>query len=271
MEAVTFSVERGCFSYKKHTQVLRDCSFDVHSGELCAILGPNGSGKTTLLRCAMGFLRWTSGASRLDGRDIAGLSARTVWREMAYVPQAKGVAPSYTAEEMVLLGRGGSLGAFSQPGKRDYEIMERVMGELGILFLREKRCNELSGGELQMVLIARALAAEPKVLILDEPESNLDFRNQLLVMDALSGLAESGMTCVFNTHYPAHALQRAHRALLLAQDGTAIFGDSAEIVTESHIERAFGVRAVIGSVETPEGTVRDVIPLSIVPEEEPHG
>lgn len=219
----------------------------------------------------MGFLQWTSGTSRLDGRDIAGLSPRTLWREMAYVPQAKGAASSYTAEEMVLLGRGGSLGAFSQPGKRDYEIMERVMGELGILFLREKRCDELSGGELQMVLIARALVAEPKVLILDEPESNLDFRNQLLVMDTLSNLTKNGMTCVFNTHYPAHALQRANRALLLSQDGTAIFGDSAEIVTESQIERAFGVRAVIGSIKTPEGTVRDVIPLSIAPKEETRG
>ena len=138
-----------------------------------------------------------------------------------------------------------------------------MLGELGLSALREKRCSELSGGELQMVLIARALAAEPEVLILDEPESNLDFRNQLLVMDTLSALASRGMTCVFNTHYPAHALRRAGRALLLSRDGTAVFGKTDEVVTERALERAFGVRAVIGEIDTDGGTVRDVIPLEI--------
>ena len=117
-----------------------------------------------------------------------------------------------------------------------------------------------------MVLIARALAAEPQVLILDEPESNLDFRNQLLVMDTLSELAARGMTCVFNTHYPAHALRRAHKALLLASDGSAVFGAAREIITRERIERTFGVRTAIGEVA--EG-VPDVVPLSIVPEELP--
>ena len=260
---MTFAVEGGCFAYKKQAPVLRDVSFEARPGELCAILGPNGAGKTTLLRCAMGFLRWTSGRSLLGGEDIAKLPPRTLWRRMAYVPQAKGGAVSYTVEEMVLLGRGGSLGAFAVPGARDLEAVSRVLGELGLSALREKRCSELSGGELQMVLIARALAAEPEVLILDEPESNLDFRNQLLVMDTLSALAARGMTCVFNTHYPSHALRRAGRALLLSRDGTAVFGKTDEVVTERALERAFGVRAVIGEIDTDGGTVRDVIPLEI--------
>ena len=117
-----------------------------------------------------------------------------------------------------------------------------------------------------MVLIARALAAEPQVLILDEPESNLDFKNQLLVLDTMQSLARAGLTCVFNTHYPAHALRRANKALLLGRNGTSLFGRTQDIVTEQNISDYFGVRAVIGSIETPDGVYADVIPVSAAQE-----
>lgn len=261
---MTFAVEQGAFAWKGGKPLFENISFEVRPGEVTAILGPNGAGKTTLLRCAMGFLKWKAGRSTLDGTDIAALSERERWRRMAYVPQAKSAALSYTVLEMVLLGRGGRIGMLSQPGKRDYEIARQVLDSLGLDGLRERRCDELSGGERQMVLIARALAAEPQVLILDEPESNLDMRRQLVVMETMRSLAAGGMACLFNTHYPAHALQRADRALLLAGDGTGLFGPVREIVTPAHMERAFGVRAIIGEIPTPEGPVRDVIPLRIL-------
>lgn len=135
------------------------------------------------------------------------------------------------------------------------------MGLLGITHLIGKKCSEISGGELQMVLIAKALAAEPQVLILDEPESNLDFKNQLIVLDTITKLAAEGMTCVFNTHYPAHALQRADKALILSKDGEYVFGETEKVVNEENIEKAFGVQAVIGEIETEEGIRKDVIPL----------
>ena len=117
-----------------------------------------------------------------------------------------------------------------------------------------------------MVLIARALAADPQVLILDEPESNLDFKNQLVVLDTISRLAQQGMTCVFNTHYPAHALQRADKALILSRGGEYVFGSTPTVVTEANIRKAFGVEAVIGEVETPETILRNVVPLHIAEE-----
>ena len=120
----------------------------------------------------------------------------------------------------------------------------------------------------QMVLIARALAAEPQVLILDEPESNLDFKNQLLVLDTMQSLARAGLTCVFNTHYPAHALRRANKALLLGRNGKSLFGSTQDVVTEQNISDYFGVRAVIGSIETPDGAYADVIPVSAAQSEE---
>lgn len=262
-----FSVENGGFTYKSAERaVLSDVSFSADSGDLVAILGPNGAGKTTLLRCSMGFLKWSSGRSLLDGRDIRSIPYNELWRAIAYVPQARGVVSPYAAGEMVLLGRGSRFGVFSKPGDRDMEIAGRVMEELGILHLKDKRCSEMSGGELQMVLIARALAAEPKVLILDEPESNLDFRNQLLVMETMSRLASSGMTIIFNTHYPAHAMRRANKALLLSADGKSVFGDVGRIVTEENIHRAFGVRAVISEVETAMNITKDVIPIMVSPE-----
>ena len=231
-------VEGGCFAYEKGgRQVIQDISFEVNSGDILAVLGPNGAGKTTLLRCVMGFLRWQRGRSLLDGEDMRTLSQRALFSKIAYVPQARNSATAYTVEETILMGRSGG-----------------------------KCCSEISGGELQMVLIARALAAEPGLLILDEPESNLDFRNQLIVLRTMSELAAEGMGCIFNTHFPAHALQRANRALLLGRDGRALFGGAGEVITEPNIEAAFGVRAVIGEIETEGSQLRDVLPLSVAHE-----
>ena len=261
------AVENGCFGYRKGEQLLQNVSLEASDGELVAILGPNGAGKTTMLRCMMGFLHWKSGRSAIDGKDIRSISQRELWRTIAYVPQAKNTSAAYTAGEMVLLGRSSRIGVFSQPGAGDVQMADQVMERLGILHLKEKKCSEISGGELQMVLIARALASQPRILVLDEPESNLDFKNQLIVLETLSRLAAEGMICLFNTHYPAHALQRAGKSFLLCKDGSSIFGPTREVVTEANIRRAFGVQAVIGEVETPENVLRSVLPVGIVPED----
>ncbi|MBR5126659.1 MAG: ATP-binding cassette domain-containing protein [Oscillospiraceae bacterium] len=262
------TVENGSYFYKKEREILRSVNFSVDSGEILAILGPNGAGKTTLLRCVTGMLKWKTGGSFLDGESIAAMSARQLWSKMAYVPQARAASNAYTALETVLLGRSSHLSTFAAPGKQDLQKAEEVMDLLGIAGLAEKKCSAMSGGELQMVLIARALAAEPNVLILDEPESNLDFKNQLVVLDAMSRLAGQGMTCVFNTHYPAHALQRAGKSLLLSRGGDYVFGNTASVVTRENIRTAFGVDAVIGQVETEGNILPSVIPVEIAAGEE---
>ena len=256
-------IENGSFAYRSGPQILKDINIDVEPGEILAVLGPNGAGKTTLLRCMMDMLHWQSGRSLLGGEDIRSIPASKLWRRMAYVPQARSAAVSYTAFQTVLLGRSSRIGAFSAPSAEDMKIAESVMERLGISHLADKACYAISGGELQMVLIARAMAAEPEILVLDEPESNLDFKNQLIVLDAMTALAAEGVACIFNTHYPAHALQRAGKALMLSKDGESIFGDTTAVVTEENIRRAFGVEALIGEVETPHNIMKNVVAVGI--------
>lgn len=256
-------IEGGSFAYKSGPQILKDINIDLEPGEILAVLGPNGAGKTTLLRCMMDMLHWQGGRSLLDGEDIRGIPASKLWRRMAYVPQARSAAVSYTAFQTVLLGRSSRIGAFSSPSAEDMRIAEQVMERLGIAHLADKPCYAISGGELQMVLIARAMAAEPEILVLDEPESNLDFKNQLIVLDAMTDLAAGGVACIFNTHYPAHALQRAGKSLMLSKDGRSVFGNTTDVVTEDNIRRAFGVDALIGEVETPRSIMKNVVAVGI--------
>lgn len=264
MEAVRLEVKDGSFRYPGYNRVVLDrVNFSADSGDIVAILGPNGAGKTTLLRCAMSLRKWQSGASYLDGRNVRDIPHRRLWEKLSFVPQAAQVSAAYTVEEMVLLGRSGLISSFAVPGKRDIEQANLVLERLGIVKLKGKSCAEISGGELQLVLIARALVSEPEVLILDEPESNLDFKNQLIVLNTMSELASGGITCIFNTHYPAHALRRANKALMLSNDAGHIFGDTRAIVTESNIEKYFGVRAVIGVLEGFDNSYQTVIPVSV--------
>lgn len=261
-----FEVKDGSFGYEKQggRTVLDGIDFSVEKGSLTAILGPNGAGKTTLLRCMMGFLHWQRGGSYIDGTDIRELNNRELWQRIAYVPQAKGSVSIYSCEDMVLLGRSSHFGMFGHPGERDREIAREAMERLGIAHLAKRSCAAISGGELQMVLIARALAAQPQMLVLDEPESNLDFKNQLIILDTMSELTQQGISCIFNTHYPTHALQRADHALLLDKRGQHIFGSSMQVITEENLAQAFGVETVIGSIETKHKVYHDVLPLQVI-------
>lgn len=268
-----FSVLNGSFSYDRKAaasdMLLCGVDFSVHPGEVVAILGPNGSGKTTLLRCMTGLLKWTSGASFIDGKDIRSVPSRSLWQRIAYVPQARGLSSSATVEDMVLLGRSSHFAMIMQPGIKDIQIARETLERLGLSTLRHRSCNSLSGGELQMVLIARALASRPDMLVLDEPESNLDFKNQIIILNTISDLASEGISCVFNTHYPSHALQRAHRSLLLDKGGRYVFGDSGKVVTEENLAVSFGVEAIINEVETKHSIVKDVFPVGILAQKGP--
>lgn len=259
---MTLKIENASFSYEKKN-ILSNVSLTAGEGELVAILGPNGAGKTTLLRCMLGFLKWNEGKSTLDGTDIRAIPQKKLWSSIAYVPQARSFTSAMTVLTAVLLGRTSKISFYRQPTEEDVSEAVKILERLGIAHLESKRCNEISGGELQMVLIARALASKPKILVLDEPESNLDFKNQLIVLNTLSELSTEGVTCIFNTHYPAHALTRCDKALLLFKNGESIFGDTASVVTEQNIERAFGVKAVIGEVDTDENTLKSITALKL--------
>lgn len=262
-------IQNGSFAYADGRTILRDISLCAESGDLIAVLGANGAGKTTLLRCLLGFLKWTQGDTLLDGKPLRQIPPRTRWQKIAYVPQAKHFTSASRVEDAILLGRNSHLGVFSQPKQEDYTVVSDLMCRLGIEKLRGKSCSQISGGELQMVLIARALAAKPQILILDEPESNLDFRNQLIVLKTMSELTKSGMTCIFNTHYPDHALRHANKALMLRGDGTAIFGDTKKIVTQEQIRAAFGVETAIAEIPVQGDVLQSILPIALTDESAP--
>ncbi|MEG2441151.1 MAG: ABC transporter ATP-binding protein [Acetivibrio sp.] len=262
-----FEVKNGSFSYmdQEKKNVLSQINFSVEEGEILGILGKNGVGKTTLLRCSMGMLSWKEGKSYLDGKDIRQMKRQDIWSTMAYVPQAKNQYGQLLVEEMVLLGRSAYLKPWQQPGKKDKEIVEQAMEQTKTADLGHRSCSKLSGGELQMVLIARALAGEPKILVLDEPESNLDFKNQLFVLETMERLTrENHLSCIFNTHYPSHALQYAKKVLLLDNNGSSIFGEVNSLLTKENLERIFGVKVEIHEVLVDGKIFREVLPIEII-------
>jgi iron complex transport system ATP-binding protein len=239
---VTFEVNNAWFGYQQGKNVLSDISFSAKSGEIMSILGSNGAGKTTLLKCMLGLLKWQRGETRLDGIKITEYKHRDLWSKIGYVPQARLSAFTYTVFEMVLLGRSAHLGMFEQPNANDRKIAAEALDRVGILQLKDKPCSKISGGELQMVLIARALATRPRMLILDEPESNLDFRNQVTVLETIRNLkTESGIGSIVNTHYPDHALTLSDTALVMLRDGTSVFGPASEVINEKNLAKAFGI------------------------------
>lgn len=259
---IKLEVRDGSFSYGSR-KILEDISYSVSSGEILAVLGPNGIGKTTLLKCTMGLVKWDKGGSYLDGRPLSEYGSQEVWKRIAYVPQAK-QGRSCTAHEMVLLGRSSRLGLFGQPGKEDKAKADEALSLVHMEYLRDKLCSKMSGGELQMVLIARALAAEPELLILDEPESNLDFRNQLLVLQTIKELAGRGIASIMNTHYPEHALKIADKAIVLNDDLSSLSGKGAEVLTEDNLSTAFRVDTRIRDNLFGTEHVPTVIPLRIL-------
>lgn len=261
---MNFAVEHGYFGYGNR-EILRNVSFALQGNEVLAVLGPNGIGKTTLLRCMMGLLKWKRGSTLIDGMPISTMTHRQLWSRIAYVPQSKGSAMSYTALEMVLMGRSAHMGLFAQPSQSDYEAAQEAMELVGISHLAEKKCNQISGGELQMILIARALSAHPELLVLDEPESNLDFKNQLIILDTIQRLSrEKGIGAIVNTHYPAHALKISDRALIFNPSGDCIFGPSQQVINEENLRDSFDVHVKIQEYRLGTECYKSVIPIAVV-------
>lgn len=259
-----FEVKDGAYGYGKEN-FFENLNFTIGNGETLAILGPNGIGKTTLLKCMMGLKPWNYGESRIDGTPLQKLSQKEIWTNIGYVAQAKNVNFTYTAKEMVLLGRSAHLGVFSQPKKEDIEIAEQAMEMVGITHLANKNCHQMSGGQLQMVLIARSLASNPKMLVMDEPESNLDFKNQLIILDTIEKLAnDHQISCIINTHYPAHALGVANKSLILSKNKEWFWGESKEVINEVNMKKAFDVKVAIESIHVDNEKYTYVVPISFV-------
>ncbi|MGU3537508.1 ABC transporter ATP-binding protein [Methylobacterium sp. A54F] len=238
------SVENLAFGYGART-VGQGVSFTLAAGETLCLLGPNGGGKTTLFKTLLGLLPAQGGRVRLDGADIAGWPRAQVARAIAYVPQAHAALFPFTAEAVVLMGRASRIAPFASPGAADRAAAAAALAALGIGHLADRVYTELSGGERQLVLIARALAGEPRLLVMDEPTASLDFGNQARVLGEIRRLRARGIAVVLATHDPGHAFLCADRVALLQGGRLAALGAPAETITPESLRGLYGVATAV--------------------------
>jgi len=218
----------------------RELSVALAGGEVLALLGPNGGGKTTLLKTLLGLIRPHAGQIRLGGRPLGAYSARERARLVAYVPQFHAPTFAFTVETMVVMGRTAHGGLFGRPSAADHAVARRVLDRIGIAHLADRPYPMISGGERQLALLARALAQEPRFIVLDEPTASLDFGNQGKVLREIRGLAASGLGVMFTTHDPNHALRAADRAFLLRDGRRIAEGSVRTVLTRAQLETLYG-------------------------------
>jgi iron complex transport system ATP-binding protein len=247
---VSIVVSNLSFAYGSRA-VLEGVSFSAESGGLLALLGPNGVGKTTLFRCILGLARHYAGAIQVDGADARTLPPRELAHRIAYIPQTHGQAFGYSALDMVLMGTSHGVSPLKVPGRREMDAARESLERLGISALSGKNFSHLSGGEQQLVLIARALAQKARTLLMDEPTASLDYGNQAHVLQVVRHLADEGYAVVMSTHNPQHALWYADAALALSEGRVAALGAPKEIVSAELIERLYGIRVRL--IETESG------------------
>lgn len=230
-----------CFAYEPRSQVLRGISLDILPGTITAILGPNGAGKTTLLRVILGLLKPQRGAIRLEGKPQKSFSRREMSRLIGLVPQSEYIPFDFSVLEFVLLGRAPYLGPLEMPREQDRAIALDALRAIGLEHLRERATPSLSGGERQLAMIARALAQQPRLLLLDEPTSHLDLSNRDRVLNILRAQARAGITVIFTTHDPNLAVAIADYVILMHQGALLAAGALETTLTAENLTATYGI------------------------------
>lgn len=225
--------------------VLEGVSFSVEPGEVLCILGANGAGKSTLFKSLLRLIPLMGGSLFVDGEDTAGWSRPKTARAIGYIPQASNLPFGYSVFDTVVMGRASRVGRMANPGKDDERVAFESLERMGIESLAQRSMLELSSGQRQLVIIARALAQQPRVLIMDEPTAALDFGNQQLVLEQVKNLSDSGLAVVMASHFPDHAFLYAEKSLLVKDGGTYAYGPSNEVVTEVSLRDLYSVESRI--------------------------
>ena len=265
VNAVSVEISGLSFGYPRDGHRLRDVSLAVNETEVCCLLGPNGAGKTTLLRCLLGLLTPERGTIRVLGTDIVDLTARQLARLLAYVPQSTTTPFPFTTLDIAVMGRTPHLGVTAAPSAADRRAALKQLEQLGIAHLAPRPFLQLSGGERQLTLLARALVQEASVLILDEPTAALDYGNEVRILQVVTELAQAGRSVLMTTHQPAHALTHADRAVLMRDGAVVADGSPGDVVTSERLSDLYGVRIHVGQVALPGGEGHEVSTCVPVP------
>lgn len=243
------TLKNGSFSYGEH-EIFNRLEFSVSAGDVLCILGANGCGKTTLLRCLNGALKLKNGQVFLENHDISTMSTIDLAKNMGFVFQEHSAPFPFTVHEVVRMGRAPHLHMFAHPGLRDNLLAEQALNSVGMLHLKDKPYTQISGGERQLVLIARTLTQEPRLVLLDEPTSHLDFKNQTLVLKMVNMMAENGMTVIMTSHLPNHALQYSNKVVLMNGGRFLASGNPEETMTEQRLKETYGISVKIFNAGT---------------------
>ena len=235
-----YEIENLSFSYpESERKILKDINLLIKEGEIVTILGKNGAGKSTLLMCMLKLLKPQNGSILLNGKDIVSLGERDIARKVGYVPQTHVPSFPFSVLEFVMMGTASRLGFFEKPGRQEEEESLKVLSDFGILDLKDKPYTNISGGERQKATIARAVVAKPEIILFDEPTAHLDYGSQLLVLRTIKELSEKGFATVLTTHNPDHALLLNGTAALMSSDGSLVYGDTEDVVTEESLKRVY--------------------------------
>lgn len=248
------------FSYGD-VPVLRDVNFTAHEGQLVALIGPNGAGKSTLFKCILKFLKGYEGDIYLDGKNMKDMSRPEIAKKIAYIPQTTVPVFNYTVLDIVLMGMTGSFRLLETPKEKHIAKAEQVLADLGITHLRDRGFGRISGGERQLVLLARAIIQDARILVMDEPTANLDYGNQFRVMEKIRGLVEEGYTVIISTHNPEHALLFAEKAFVLQDGEVKAAGPSKQVLTEELMQQLYDVEVRLIDTEFRGEEAKVCIPI----------
>ena len=256
---MSITVENLSFSYGSR-EILHGLSFDIPDGTLVNVLGPNGVGKSTLFRCILGLNGGYTGTILINGKDLRDLSIRERAREVSYIPQTHSSVYDYEVLDVVLMATGSELRMLSNPScaqrRRAYEALERV----GIGDFAHRAYTQISGGEQQLVLIARAIAQNARTIVMDEPTSALDYGNTVRVLSCVRQLAREGLSIVQSTHNPDHAFLYSDKTLVLRDGRVDAYGDPRDVITSELISGLYSIDVEVNSLYGDK--VRVCVPVS---------
>jgi len=248
-------IKNGVFGYP-NKPILSNIDFELNTGEIVCVLGKNGAGKTTLFKSMLGVLKPLSGSILLNGKPIEHWNRSQFARLVGYIPQARSLPFPFTVLDVVLFGRTAHLSVFGSPGKKDLLLAEECLELLNIAHLRNKTFTHLSGGEQQLVIIARALAQQPSFLIMDEPTSSLDFGNQIKIIRHVNKLKNNSLGIIMATHSPDHAFMCDANVAIIHEGKIWKKGYSNDIISEEILKEIYGVEVKVRSLGNKPGCNR---------------